>query len=256
MSPTYIEGGEPFSLDGDGGGAGVLAFHGFTGTPFEVRALGETLHRNGFGVIATPIAGHATDPEDLELTTAEDYVREAERAFDEAAARFERVYVVGLSAGGTLALHLGANKPVAGIVTISAPVFLYPMVSATLPIIEQWFPQLRTPANFAAWQGNVVGYKTMTVGAATVLVEVITRIRGELEAVKAPLLVIHSSRDFTVPVESAREIYDRASSEAKRLELIDAGSHLMTIEPHLSLIDGIIVEFLNRLESEACPEGR
>jgi len=74
--------------------------------------------------------------------------------------------------------------------------------------------------------------------------------------VTAPLLVVHSARDLTVPVDSAREIYNRASSKDKRLELIGAGSHLMTIEPNLQLIDAFIVDFLNRLESNACPEGR
>jgi carboxylesterase len=254
VRPKYIEGGEPFALgEGD---AGVLAFHGFTGSPFEVRALGDLLHDKGFGVLATPIAGHATDVDDLEKTTADDYLREAERAFDEAAQRFARVYVVGLSLGGTLALHLGANKPAAGLVTISAPVFLYPAVSATLPLIEQWLPRLRTPANFAAWQGNVVGYTSMTIGSARVLIDVLEHVRAELPDVKAPLLVIQSTRDLTVPVESAREIYERTSSDVKRLELVDAGSHLMTIEPNLSLIDAIIVDFLKRLESQACPEGR
>ena len=149
-----------------------------------------------------------------------------------------------------------AKKPVAGIVTISAPVFLYPMVSSTLPLIEQWLPGLRAPANFAAWQGNVVGYKSTTIGAVNVVLDLLARVRGELEAVNAPLLVVHSVRDLTVPVDSAREIHARASSGDKRLELIDAGSHLMTIEPNLRLIDAIIVDFLKRLESEACPEGR
>lgn len=250
----YIEGGEPFEL-GEGE-AGVLAFHGFTGSPFEVRALCEQLHANGFGVVATAIAGHATDVEDLAKTTPDDYLREAERAFDEAASRFERVYVVGLSLGGTLGLHLGASRPVAGLVTISAPVFLYPVVNATLPLIEQWLPHLSTPANFAAWQGNVVGYKTMTIRAAAVLVQVLELVRAEVGRVTAPLLVVHSARDLTVPVDSAREIYERARSADKRLEVVEAGSHLMTIEPHLSLIDAIIVDFLKRLETNGCPEGR
>ncbi|HYK53701.1 MAG TPA: alpha/beta fold hydrolase [Candidatus Eremiobacteraceae bacterium] len=250
----YIEGGEPFVL-GEGG-AGILTFHGFTGSPYEVRALGELLHQSGFGVYGAPLAGHATDVAELEKTTAEDYLLAGERAFDEASRRFERVYIVGLSVGGTVGLHLAVHKPVAGIVTISTPVFLYPMMNATLPLIEQWLPGLRAPANFAAWQGNVVGYKSTTIGAVNVILDVLARVRKELEEVTAPLLVVHSARDLTVPVDSAREIYNRASSKDKRLELIGAGSHLMTIGPNLQLIDSFIVEFLKRLESNACPEGR
>jgi len=249
----YIEGGEPIAL-GDGG-AGVLAFHGFTGSPFEVRALSERIHANGFSVLGPALAGHATEVGDLEATTSDEYVAAAERAFDEAQRRFVRVYVVGLSLGGTLALHLATSRPVAGVVTISAPVFLYPMVEATVPIVQQWMPGLRAPANLAAWQGNVIGYTSTSIGAVGVLRAVLERVRGELERVTAPLLVIHSGRDLTVPLASAREIHDRAASADKRLAVVDGGSHVMTVEPNLALIDKTVVGFLKRLERARSPEG-
>lgn len=252
--PRYLTGGEPFALGVDGG-AGILALHGFTGSPFEVRALSELLHRNGFGIIAPALAGHATDVDDLESTTSDDYLEAAELAFEEANRRFERVYVVGLSMGGTLGLHLATRNHIVGLVTISTPVFLYPMVNASVPVIEQWLPGLRTPSNFAAWQGNVVGYKSTSIGAVRVVVDVLDRVRPELNKVSTPLLVVHSSRDFTVPVSSARAIHDTVGSADKRLVLIDAGSHLMTVEPNLTLIGQTVVDFLNRLESAACPEG-
>jgi len=254
MTVRYLPGGEPFVL-GDGG-PGVLAMHGFTGSPFEVRAISELLHERGFGVYAPALAGHATAEADLDSTTAEDYLRAAGQAYEEASWRFERVYVLGLSMGGTLALHLAATRQFYGIVTISAPVFLYPMVGMSVPVIEQWMPKVRMPANFAAWQGNVVGYKSMTIAAAKVVVEVLDRVRTDLHRVTAPLLVIQSTRDLTVPVASAQTIYDGASSAEKRLDLVDAGSHLMTIEPHLSLIAENVAAFLSGIESKGRPAGR
>lgn len=233
----------------------MLALHGFTGSPFEVRAIGELLHRMGFGVYAPALAGHATSEADLDATTADDYLAAADRAYDEARRRFRRLYAVGLSMGGTLALHLAATRRFEGVVTISAPVFLYPLVSASVPVIHQWAPRFRMPANFAAWQGNVVGYKSVTAAAARVVVDVLARVRGQLHHVAAPLLVVQSIRDLTVPVDSARTIYGEAASRTKHLELVDAGSHLMTVEPNLSLIAGRVVEFLNDLERQQRPEG-
>ena len=229
--------------------------HGFTGSPFEVRAISELLHAQGFGIYAPALAGHATDVSHLETTTVDDYLEAAERAFDEAAARFDRVYVLGLSMGGTLGLHVASQKPVAGLVTISTPVFLYPMVNATVPVIEQWIPGLRTPANFAAWQGNVIGYRSTSIAAVRVVVEVLDRVRPVLEKVEAPLLVLHSTRDYTVPVSSAKTIHDTVASSMKRLEVIEAGSHLLTVEPNLSLIGATVVDFLKTLEDQR-PEGR
>jgi carboxylesterase len=253
MSERYLPGGEPFIL-GEGG-PGVLAMHGFTGSPFEVRAIGELLHRLGFGVYAPALAGHATAEADLEGTTADDYLEAAERAYDEASRRFDRLYVLGLSMGGTLALHLAANRRFHGIVTVSTPVFLYPMVGLSASVIEQWAPGLRMPANFAAWQGNVVGYKTTTIAAAKVVVDVLEKVRPTLGRVTAPLLIVQSTRDLTVPVASARTIYDSAGSPLKRLELVDAGSHLMTVEPNLSLIADMVADFLTGLEAETRPAG-
>jgi carboxylesterase len=246
MSPAYLEGGEPFTL-GEGG-SGVLALHGFTGSPFEVRALGELLYQNGFSVFAPALAGHATTEVDLDGISADDYITSAEEAYQTAARRCDRLYVVGLSMGGTLGLHLATRQSLHGLVTISTPVFLYPMVNASVPVIEQWMPGLRTPANFAAWQGNVVGYKSTSIGAVRVVVDVLDRVRPELERVDSPVLVLHSSRDFTVPIASARTIHDSIRSKIKRLEIIDAGSHLMTVEPNLSLIGSIIVDFLRSLD--------
>ena len=157
--------------------------------------------------------------------------------------------------GGTLGLHLATRYKLPGLVTISAPVFLYPMVNASVPVIEQWLPGLRAPSNFAAWQGNVIGYKSTSIGAVRVLVDVLDRVRAELKSVSSPLLILHSARDYTVPVSSAKAIHENVASALKRLELLEAGSHLMTIEPNLSLIGETVVGFLKQLERDACPEG-
>ncbi|HXW77520.1 MAG TPA: alpha/beta fold hydrolase [Candidatus Eremiobacteraceae bacterium] len=255
MSKQYLPGGEPFEFGS--GGAGVLVLHGFTGSPFEVRALGEALHREGFSVFGPALAGHATDESHLESTTADDYFAEIERAYADARKRCERLYAVGLSMGGTLALHLAAVHHLPGVVTVSTPVFLYPMVAASVPVLHQWMPGLRTPANFAAWQGNVVGYKSASIASVNEIVRVFDRVRTGLHRVRSPLLVLHSTRDLTVPVASAHEIHEKAASEVKRMELIDAGSHLMTVEPNLSLIRSQIVDFLKERERSAGrPEGR
>ena len=246
----YLAGGEPFSF-GDGGGPGVLLLHGFTGSPFEVRALGSMLNDNGFPSIGPVLPGHATSPGDLSRTTAADYFEMAERSFAEARERFSRVYLAGLSLGGLLSLHLNTKYDVSGIICLSTPVFLDPLVAGALPMLSRWMPDLHVPANFAVWQGNVVGYRTVPFNAAPAVLEVLATVKSELDRVHAPLLIIHSKGDPTAPIANAEYIRDHVGSKDSRIEVLDGYDHLITVGERLLRFQDHIIGFLRRLESAA-----
>jgi len=61
--PLTIPSAEPFLHVGDR--VGCLIVHGFTGTPYEMRPLGDYLFEEGHTVLGVRLAGHATDPTDL-----------------------------------------------------------------------------------------------------------------------------------------------------------------------------------------------
>ncbi len=90
--------------------AAVLLLHGFTGSPWEVRPLGESLADRGFHAHAPRLPGHGTTPEDLLWVGWRDWVEGAERALA-ALDAFPRVFVAGLSMGALLGLLLAARRP-------------------------------------------------------------------------------------------------------------------------------------------------
>nr|MBA3820853.1 alpha/beta fold hydrolase [Deltaproteobacteria bacterium] len=105
---------EPFELGGALGGeaeVGVVLVHGFTGTPYEVRYLGEQLARAGYAVRGPRLPGHGTRVEDLDVTTWSDWVAEVDRAVEALRRRCDRVAVIGQSLGGLLALHHASRHP-------------------------------------------------------------------------------------------------------------------------------------------------
>ena len=244
----YIAGGEPFAF-GDGGGPGVLLLHGFTGSPFEVRNLGKMLCDHGFPSLGPVLPGHATSASDLARTTAADYFEMAERSFAEARERFTRVYLAGLSLGGLLSLHVNTKHDVSGIICLSTPVFLDPLVAGALPMLSRWMPDMHVPANFAAWQGNVVGYKTVPFNAAPAVLEVLATVKNELELVRAPLLIVHSKGDPTAPIANAEYIRDHVGSNDARIEVLEGYDHLITVGERLLRFQDRIIGFLRRLES-------
>src|ERR1700760_2812451 len=98
---------EGFTL-GDGPDA-CLILHGFTGTPAEVRPIGEALARAGIRSVGPLLPGHGTTPEDLFTTTHGEMVaagREALLGLRGA----RKVYLCGLSAGAGIAVHLASRS--------------------------------------------------------------------------------------------------------------------------------------------------
>ena len=98
----------PFEL-GEGEDA-CLLLHGFTGSPWELRPLGEALATRGLHVLAPLLPGHGTTPEALVGVTHRDWTRAAARALFSLRGH-RRVFVAGLSMGSLLSLQLAARYP-------------------------------------------------------------------------------------------------------------------------------------------------
>lgn len=100
----------------------VLLVHGFTGSPWEVRPLGEALAARGYRVHAPLLPGHGSTPEAMLWVTWREWLSAAEDALARLAG-FERLVVSGLSMGALLGTLLAARHPsrVAGM-ALMAPV--------------------------------------------------------------------------------------------------------------------------------------
>src|SRR5690606_1008064 len=108
-----------------GGPHGALVLHGFTGSPVSMRPLAEALSAAGFAVELPRLPGHGTSADDLQETTWDDWLAEADRALGALAERCPdgRLVVVGLSMGGALTAALAESHPeLAGIVLINTPI--------------------------------------------------------------------------------------------------------------------------------------
>lgn len=91
-----------------GQGPACLLLHGFTGSPWELRPLGEALATKGFRAVGIRLPGHGQTPEAMLQGTVHYWRSAAERALD---ALGEGVCVAGLSMGALLALDLAARFP-------------------------------------------------------------------------------------------------------------------------------------------------
>lgn len=116
-----VQGAESYMLEG--GDHGVLLIHGFTGSPGELKLLGEYLHLGGFSVLGVRLPGHGTTPAELNKTEWPDWYAAVQDSYRSLSASCSRVSVVGLSMGGLLAMKLAAEVKVHSAVFFGNPHF-------------------------------------------------------------------------------------------------------------------------------------
>jgi carboxylesterase len=102
---------DPFSLERAGSTAGALLVHGFTGSPADVRALGEAVHEVGIDAHALMLPGMARDIVRLNDMTGAIWRESVETAWERVASRYERTVLVGYSLGGALAALAAVSRP-------------------------------------------------------------------------------------------------------------------------------------------------
>jgi carboxylesterase len=117
----------------------VLLIHGFTGTPFEMRPLGEHLARAGHTVYAPLLNGHGLTSEALLATRAENWIRSVDEAMDLLLARTKRIYLCGLSLGGLLSLDATRRRgaQVSALASIGAPLWLTRMSDLAIRVTRR-----------------------------------------------------------------------------------------------------------------------
>ena len=88
---------EPFLLPGDSSKPACLLIHGFTGTPKEMRWMGEFLNRQGYTCLAVRLTGHATDPEDMIRSRWTDWAASVEDGYALLRGLTDNIFLIGLS---------------------------------------------------------------------------------------------------------------------------------------------------------------
>jgi len=217
----------PFFLPG--GEVGVLLIHGFTATPQETRRMGGYLAERGLTVHGVRLAGHGTTPEALARTTWRDWVASAEAGLHTLRERCQKVFVMGLSLGGSIALHLAAHHPVDGLVVIEAPytlnwqLRLAPLLRRFVPYWPKTSSDLHDPQ---ALQERIC-YDRFPVSSVAQLADFLRQLPADLPLVQAPTLLIYARQSQVVPARDAELILKRLASSEKELLWLERGGHVV-----------------------------
>jgi carboxylesterase len=230
MTNNYpiMPGAEPFYFKGDS--IGCLLIHGFTGTPKEMRWLGERLAGDGHTVLGVRLAGHATAVEDMRTTRWPDWYASVVAGYRQLRAECDQVFALGLSLGGALALHLAANEQLDGIVAMATPLHIrdwrIPLLRPFQRFIPYWPLGASDIADEAMREGHLQydRFPTICFVSMTDFFKIVVR---ELPPIKIPSLLIYSKQDWLVPHSETQFIRDRIAASNKRIVALERGGHIV-----------------------------
>jgi carboxylesterase len=236
-----MPGAEPFAFPGSGpeGRTGVLLVHGFTGTPMSMRPWGEHLAAEGFTVRCPLLPGHGTRWQDCNASTHEQWTTAVGDAFDALAAECDRVFVAGLSMGGTLATRLAEVRPddVAGLLLVNPALLTQRLDAKLLPLIARLTGSRAPNASDIKKAGvTELAYPKLPTRAMMQLRRLWAATRADLPRVTTPVIVFHSAEDHVVEPINSRILLDSVSSADTTEVVLRDSYHVATLDNDATLI--------------------
>lgn len=127
LSPVH----DPFAFVDDGADIGALLVHGFTGSPYDVRPLGEAFHEIGIDAHGMMLPGMARDIMRLNEMTGDIWRRAVAREWERVSSQYRRTILLGYSLGGALATLAAVERP-PDLLVLVAPLTRLPVRGASL----------------------------------------------------------------------------------------------------------------------------
>jgi len=256
-----IPSAEPFFFPG--GPTGCLLIHGFTGTPKEMRWMGEYLATAGYTVLGVRLAAHATRLEDMLRVEWEDWLASVEDGWNilngalvRQTSSQPRIFVMGLSMGGVLSLLFASQQfseryPIAGVVAMSTPFALPPDWRLAYVKLLRWF-QPSVPKGPPDWHNEEaaidhIDYPSYPTVAIAQLDLLLAQMRATLPQVTAPVLLMHSRQDTSVDPQNMSSIYNNLGSQDKEMLWIENSGHVITREPERQRVFQAALDFVQRI---------
>jgi carboxylesterase len=246
---AILPGAEPWHADG--GPHGALVLHGFTGNCNSMRGVAEAFAAAGWAVELPLLPGHGTAMEDMLDTTWADWSAAAEAAYDDLAARLDRIVVVGLSMGGTLTTWLATRHPeIAGIVCINPAVeplgATRELVDAALAGGDEVMPGIGS--DIADPDSHESAYPGTPLRALVTLMDAIDALQADLATIACPVLIMTSTEDHVVAPSNSDHLAASVAGPVERVTL-ERSYHVATLDYDKALINERALEFAAKVTS-------
>jgi len=248
---------EPFLLPGDPAKPACLLTHGFTGTPKEMRWMGDYLNGQGYTCLGVRLSGHATRPKDMISSRWTDWTASVEDGYNLLRGVTDHIFLVGLSMGGVLSLLMSTRLAprVRGVVAMSTP-FELPVKQPAWQIrlfsyFKTYMPKTRE-APGADWFDKEafkehISYPLNPIRSGAELQILLGKMRLALPKITVPVLLMHSKDDPYVAPGNMPRIYERLATPGKEMLWVTGSGHVVTRDAARAQVFAAAAAFIRRV---------
>jgi carboxylesterase len=244
LPPYTVPGAEPVLLRA--GPTACLLLHGFTAQPEEMQYLAADLHGRGYSVLTPRLAGHGTQPRDLERVHWSDWLLSVEDSLDLLSNVSDRIVLIGQSMGAMLALAAAAEYPPAAVVALSTPYFDVPPLQFAFlraGAALGWMSSRSDPRHAELGDRRKADYPAYARYPLRVFPELISlqkAMRLALPKISVPALLVQSRADRDVGADSLDRIHAQLGSSSKEKLWVEGMGHsLVWDEKRQQVFDAI-----------------
>ena len=230
-----------------------MLVHGYTGSPAEMRLLGNYLHdRGSYTVLGVRLAGHGTTVEELEQTVWPDWYKAVEEGVRELHRHCRHIYIAGQSMGGLLAIKAAAELPcIEKLALLATPIFLQDWRVPFVKLLRFFIPRLHTGQHsYNVPEEYMQGYTEMPTKPVPSLLELIELCKADyLGKINIPTLIVQGNADHTVKPHSATYIYEQLKQvpeKQKEILWLPEARHVVTLDDSRETVYEKCLEFFEK----------
>ncbi len=211
---------------------GVLLIHGLNGSLTDMREIEEGLRKHNLVTRNILLPGHGSQVQDMMALGWEEWATAVRQEYQTLRQRCERVFLIGHSLGGALALHTAAHEDTAGIVSMCSPLYLYPWMRPLIhaakrvaPLLPTLREDVRDRSARQRYAREV--YRWTPMRPVESMMNYLPTLREEITHISAPALIMVSTHDHVVPARDGRAIYHMIGSREKHLVTFHHSYHVI-----------------------------
>lgn len=233
---------------------GIYIIHGFTNTTYEVKDLALFLSEQGYYTIAQNLPGHGTTPEDCNKFKYTDWIEFVEQGVADMSSKCNNVYVIGISMGSVLALHLSSIFPLNAAVFAATVLkfkdvigirVLTPLFHKIIPFRDKRLSYSKEVRN----KFNYFGYPVWPMSSVNEMRKLTNIVKKNLTHINCPALIFHAEKDYLSHQKNVSLVYDSISSEIKEKFFLKQAQHnLFASNPDQEFIFQKITSFFNKFK--------